>query len=250
VPGRAGGYPTGPLTVPDVSNSLIRFVSIRAASTVWITSRLTRPPGAELGGPSPVAGNLLGRLVGSKSFPSVLPATRSPRLRLPSRGSLGPHFPTFNGTMLGYDCPVSLSGRFAARSLPNTLSAPSLCVPPRGSLTAGSCLPAPGLLLSRYPCSAGPSDKETPGSPKFPSSPCDAMPRSQTPVGSHLLARAWTGLLPSARSTASALAAQLVLSSYPLVHHYTHFGALSRGLASCSLRLRTPLARFARGVRY
>jgi hypothetical protein len=192
----------------------------------------------------------LGRLVGSKSFPSVLPVSRSTRLRLPSRGSLGPHFPTFTGTMLGYDCPVSLSGRFAARSLPDTLAAPSLCVPHSGSLAAGSSLPAPGLLFSRYPCSSGASATETPGSPKFPSSPSDAMPRSQTPVESHPLARAWPGLLPSARSTASALAAQLALRSYPLVHHYTHFGALSRGLASRSLRLRTPLARFARGVRY
>src|SRR5919109_4121761 len=87
VPGRAGGYPTGPPTVPDVSNSLIRFVSILTALAVRITSRLTRPPGAELGCPSPVAGNLLRRLVGSKSFPSLLPAPRSARLRLPSGGS-------------------------------------------------------------------------------------------------------------------------------------------------------------------
>jgi hypothetical protein len=112
VPGRAGGYPTGPPTVPDVSNSLIRFVSIRTVLAVRITSRLTKPPGAELDYPSPVARILLGRLVGSKSFPSLLPPTRSARPRLPSRGSLGPHFPTFCGTMLSYDCPMSLSGRF------------------------------------------------------------------------------------------------------------------------------------------
>jgi len=125
VPGRAGGYPTGPPTVPDVSNSLIRFVSIRTASAVRITSRLTRPAGAELGYPSPVTRMLFRRLVGSKSFPSLLPVPRSARLRLPSRGSLGSPFPTFTGTMLSYDCPVSLSGRFASRSLPDTLSAPS-----------------------------------------------------------------------------------------------------------------------------
>jgi hypothetical protein len=131
VPGRAGGYPTGPPTVPDVSNSLIRFVSIRAVLAVQITSRLTKPPGAELGCPSPVAENPLRRLVGSKSFPSVLPATRSPRPRLPSGGSFGPPFPTFCGTMLSYDCPVPLSGRFACRSLPHTLAASSVCVPLR-----------------------------------------------------------------------------------------------------------------------
>jgi hypothetical protein len=193
---------------------------------------------------------LLGRLVGSKSFPSLLPVPRSARLRLPSRGSLGPPFPTFTGTMLSYDCPVSVSGRFAWRSLPDTLSAPSLCVPQSGSLAAGSCLPAPGLLVSRYPCSSGGVDKETPGSPKFPSSPCGAMPRSQTPVESCVLALTYPGLLPSARSTASALAAQLALHSYPMVHNYTHFGAPSRGLASRSLRLRTPLTGFARGGYY
>jgi hypothetical protein len=81
-------------------------------------------------------------------------------------------------------------------------------------------------LVSRYPCSSGSSDKETPGSPKFPSFPCDAMPRSpQTPVESYPLAIPWAGLLPSARTTASALAAQLALCSYPSVHNYTHFGA-------------------------
>jgi hypothetical protein len=193
---------------------------------------------------------LFRRLVASKSFPSLLPPTRSARLRLPSRGSLGPHFPTFTGTMLRYDCPVSLSGRFAWRSLPDTLAAPSLCVPQSGSLTAGSWLPAPGLLFSRYPCSSGTSDKETRGSPKFPSSPSDALPRSQTPVESYPLAIPWAALLPSARATASALAAQLALNSYPIGHNYTHFGAPSRGLASCSLRLRTPLARVARGGYY
>jgi hypothetical protein len=118
VPGRAGGYPTGPPTVPDVSNSLIRFVSIRTASAVRITSKLTRPAGAELGCLSPVTKMLLRRLVGSKSIPSLLPVTCSARLCRLSRGSLGPHFPTLPGTMLGYDCPVSLLGRFASARFP------------------------------------------------------------------------------------------------------------------------------------
>ena len=129
MPGKDGGYPTVLPTVPDVSNSLIRFVSIRAAGTVRITSKLITPAGAELGYPSPVTRILFGRLVGSKSFPSLLPVSRSARLRLPSRGSLGSHFPTFTGTMLSYDCPVSLLGRFACRSLPNTLAASAVCVP-------------------------------------------------------------------------------------------------------------------------
>ena len=47
----------------------------------------------------------------------------SARRRLPSRGSLGPHFPTFFGTMLHYDCPLPVSGRFACHSRPDTLRA-------------------------------------------------------------------------------------------------------------------------------
>ena len=177
-PGRAGGYPTGPPTVPDVSNSLIRFFSILAALAVRITSKLTRPAGAELGYPSPVARRLLRRLVGSMSFPSVLPATRSARLRLPSGGSLGLHFPTLSGIMLGYDCLLPVSGRFTCRSRPNTLAAPLVCVPSAGSLAVGSCPPAPGLLVSRYPCSSGILNKETDGSLQFPSYPLECMPRS------------------------------------------------------------------------
>src|SRR5215510_2046606 len=54
---------------------------------------------------------------------------------------------------------------------------------PCGSLAVGSSPPTPGLLVSRYPCSSGVSDKEMTGSPKFPSFPCDDMLRSpQTPV--------------------------------------------------------------------
>jgi hypothetical protein len=85
--------------------------------------------GAELGYPSPVARPLLRRLVGSMSFPSVLPATCSAWLRLPSGGSLGLHFPTLSGTMLSYDCPLPFAGRFTCRSRPATLSASSVCVP-------------------------------------------------------------------------------------------------------------------------
>src|SRR5262245_36764180 len=56
----------------------------------------------------------------------------------------------------------------------------------RGSLAAGSSPPTPGLLVSRYPCSSGGDTKETAGSPKFPSSPCDDMLSSpQTPVVSY-----------------------------------------------------------------
>ena len=152
--------------------------------------------------------------------------------------------------MLGYDCPLPVSGRFTCRSRPDTLSAPSVCVPRRGSLVAGSCLPAPGLLVSRYPCSSGVANKETAGSPKFPGSPCRCMPRSATPVGCAALTFARRALLPSAPLTASALATSLAVSSYPGVHNYTHFGAQSRGLHPCSPWLRTPVTGLTRRVHY
>ena len=62
--------------------------------------------------------------VGELKVSPLSPASGcSARRRLPSRGSLGPHFPTFAGTIRRYDCPLSLSGRFACRSLPDTLRA-------------------------------------------------------------------------------------------------------------------------------
>jgi hypothetical protein len=236
VPGRAGGYPTGPPTVPDERNSRIRFLSIRAAVTVRITSRLTKPPGAELGCPSLVAGNPLRRLVGSKSFPSVLPVTRSPRPRLPSRGSLGPHFPTFVGTMLSYDCPVPVSGRFACRSRPNTLAASSLCVPLWARWQLEALCHRQGSWSAGTPALPAFWTKETRGSPKFPSFPCDSLPCSQTPVESVALALTRLGLLPSAPCTASAFPrsgpARLSLRSTTILIsglHHTAWGLAPSG---------------------
>ena len=177
------------------------------------------------------------------SLRSVCPA--SPSLQWVPWASV-PHLPRYCAPLRLPAIPLE---SLRLRSLRNTLFASSLCVP-HGSFMAGSSPSTPGLLVSRYPCSSGSADKETTGSPKFPSSPSDAMPRSQTPVGSRSLAIPRAGLLPSARSTASALAVQLTLCSYPTVHDYTHFGAPSHGLASRSLRLRTPLTGLARGVHY
>jgi hypothetical protein len=51
------------------------------------------------------------------------PLECSARRRLPSRGSLGPHFPTFRGSMRRYDCHLTLSGFFACHSFPDPLRA-------------------------------------------------------------------------------------------------------------------------------
>jgi hypothetical protein len=88
--------------------------------------------------------------------------------------------------------------------------------------------------------------KETIGSPKFPSHPCESMPRSQTPVVSWTLALASPGLLPSGHCTPSAFPRHR--EDYPVDHDFTYFGAPSRGLLPRSLQLRTPITGGARGV--
>ena len=80
--------------------------------------------------------------------------------------------------------------------------------------------------------------KETGGSPEFPNYPSEHMPRSQTPVVSHPLAMARTGLLPSNRCRPSAFG--LVAQPYPLttIIHFSEFND-----AACALAfplLRTP----------
>jgi hypothetical protein len=117
------------------------------------------------------------------------PTARSARRRLPSRGSLGSHFPTFAGTMRRYDCHPAPLGVLHLSLVPRYLA----CF-------HGSWYPlrARGLVEVPRPrqglWSPGPPlrefDKETRGSPKFPSSPCEDMPRSQTPVVSCALAKA------------------------------------------------------------
>ena len=141
-----------------------------------------------------------------------------------------------------------VSGRFACRSLPNTLRA-----------SVGSWCPrrAHGRVEASHSCqgfwSPGPPirewRKETEGSPKFPSSPCRDMPRSQTPVGSHLLANTHLGLLPSSAKKLSTFPS-ISVEGYPIAHHHNYFGALSRGLSPRSFQLRTPITGFARGIRY
>ena len=91
--------------------------------------------------------------VGELNVSPLSPASGcSARRRLPSRGSLGPHFPTFVGTLRRYDCPLSLSGRFACRSLPDTLRAFMVRGLPHGLGTSGKAprIP-PGLLVTRSP---------------------------------------------------------------------------------------------------
>jgi hypothetical protein len=132
------------------------------------------------------------------------PTARSARRRLPSRGSLGSHFPTFRGTIRRYDCHhaplgelhLSLASRYLVCFQTFVVSLPGSCPggsPEEHARAFGHPVPQSGNVI-----------KETGGSPTFPSSPSEDMPRSQTPVVSCALAMAHPGLLPSSACKPSA----------------------------------------------
>ena len=143
-----------------------------------------------------------------------------------------PHLPRYYAPLRLPPCP-SWGASLVAR-LPNTLPASVVCGVPYGLVARRKLQVTPGPLVTRSPYS-GSVVKETDGSPTFPSSPWEDMPRSQTPVVSCALAIARPGLLPSSACKPSA------------DHNYTHFGAPSRGLPSRSTRLRTAPYGEARG---
>jgi hypothetical protein len=137
--------------------------------------------------------------------------------------------------MRRYDCHLSVSGFFACRSFPDTLRASLVRGLPAG-LVAWSKRPDRARAFGHPVPHSGHVCKETDGSPKFPSSPSEDMPRSQPPVVSCALAKAHPGLLPSSHWKPSA------------THNATHFGAPSRGLSPRYTRLRTAPYGEARGV--
>jgi hypothetical protein len=164
-------------------------------------------------------------MVGELEVSPICPPSRtvcpaSPSLQWVAWASL-PHLPRYCAPLR---LPAVRLRSLRLRSLPNTLPASWVCVP-CGSFVVGSSPPTPGLLVNRYPSSSGRHNKETAGSPKFPSFPSDDMLRSpQTPVVS-CLARL------DARRTAAFHSRQSVgflpgfRGDYPLDHDYTHFGA-------------------------
>ncbi len=159
------------------------------------------------------AGIALTRFVSSMSLPSFFPAERHARLRLPCRGSFGPQFPTFSATAFllrhRYYAPLSLPTSHLGSLRLSLTSRYFAGFPPfvsrlRFISRRGNASLMPGLLFRRYPFSSGYLRQRLIGSPKFPSYPFECMPRPQTPVESCPLTIARSGLLPSARCTASA----------------------------------------------
>ena len=146
---------------------------------------------------------LVSGLVSSMSLPWFPPVGHSTRRRLPSRGSLGPRFPTFPGTMRRYDCHratlgslrLSLASRYLACFSRLWCPRRARCPVEAPRQRQGLWSPGPPLRVSH---------KETGGSPTFPSSPSEDMPCSQTPVVSCALAIPHPGLLPSGACKPSA----------------------------------------------
>jgi hypothetical protein len=126
-----------------------------------------------------------------------------PGVAFPPVGRVGLTSPPSQVLCAAKTASLSLSGRFACRSLPDTLPASvRLWCPLRArdrveAPPSRQGLWSPGPLIREF-------GKETGGSPKFPSSPSGDMPRSQTPVVSCPLAIARSGLLPSGQWKPSA----------------------------------------------
>ena len=135
-------------------------------------------------------------MVLARSLPSFCPAHRDARRRLPSSGACGPEFPPSQVLCAAKTASRPLSGHFAWRSRPDTLpvSVRSWC-PARARDLVETPKPRQGLGSPGPPCRE--CDQETDGSPKFPSYPCDYLPRSETPVVACVLALPHPGLLPS-----------------------------------------------------
>src|SRR6266446_1546439 len=119
-----------------------------------------------------------------------------PGVAFPPVGPLGLSSPPAPVLCSAQTATLPLSGRFACRSLPDTLPASvRSCSPYRAHDLVEAPRPRQGLWSPGPPIRE--CDKETGGSPKFPSHPYACMPCSQTPVVSSALAILRLGLLPS-----------------------------------------------------
>jgi hypothetical protein len=190
---------TAPPTDPDVSNSLIRFVSNQKLASVclWLTRNLPAS-GAQLGCPGlrnyQSSSALAELVIKTDRDLNVSPVFQSanvvPGVAFPSVGPLGLSSPPSSSFLLddryyaSLRQPTAHFGRFASRSRSDT-----------------------GCPSIQHP--------ETDGAPELPSCPYEHMPRSKTPVVSCALAISYAGLLPTAGWKASALGTQ-TSTPYPM----------------------------------
>src|SRR5712691_7354661 len=116
-------------------------------------------------------------VVSSMSLPCLLPADALPDGAFPPVGRLGLTSPPSRVLCAATTATLPLSGRFACRSLPDTLPASLVCGVPKG-LVVRSKRPDRARALGHPVPHSGNGLKETGGSPTFPSSPSEDMPRS------------------------------------------------------------------------
>jgi len=137
-------------------------------------------------------------------------------------------------------CPSCVASLLTRSPVPCPL--PSLCVP--SFLRLADCgetrRQRQGSWSAGTPTLPALHGKETLGSPKSPSYPCEYMPRSQTPVAPSSLAllQVRTAAFRTLQSVGfpSPRAGEFIL----LNHDYTYLGAQPRGLHSRYSRHRTP----------
>src|SRR5713101_7955423 len=112
-----------------------------------------------------------------------------------------PHLPRSSAPRRLPPCPSRVASLVARFPIPCLLL--SVCDFPK-RLVVWSKRPAHARAFGHPVPHSGTVVKETDGSPTFPRSPCEDMPRSQTPVVSCALALSHPGLLPSGACKPSA----------------------------------------------
>ena len=185
LPGRADGCPSGPPTDPDVRNERLRFLK-QSLCCPLVQSN----------------GGLVTRLVSAKSLSCVCPLNALPDDAFPPVGRLGLTSPLSPGLCAATTATYPSRGPLLVARSPIPCVLPLFVVSHTGSSPGGSPRRRQGLGSPGPPLRVG--RKETDGSPTFPSSPCEDMPRSQTPVVSCALAFSHPGLLPSGACKPSA----------------------------------------------
>jgi len=168
-----------------------------------------------------------------------------PGVAFPPVGPLGLSSPPSQVLCSAKTATLPISGRFACRSLPDTLSALLVRVVPSGLMAwarppdhtraFGHPVPHSGNVTRRQ--------RALPSSRATPMDACPALRPRWCPA--HSPSRTQDCCLPATGNRR--LSPRLPLEGYPFVHDSTHFGAQSRGLRPRYTRLRTAPYGEARG---
>ena len=116
-------------------------------------------------------------MVSSKSLPCLPPADALPDGAFPPVGRLGRTSPPSPVLCAATTATLPVSGASLVARLPDTLPASRVRGVPHGLMIEWKPSTTPGPLVARSP-SPGMVIKEPGGSPTFPSSPCEDLPRA------------------------------------------------------------------------